>query len=245
MATLQQLHNKLRLHFKTLSDERDPKPVFFLEHELTAPELDTLTRALQDVLPREPFCQSDYWNSRHLPMLVLAAEVGYAYGGLGSDYWPLLEERLQTKLNEEAKAALELYFEQFANLTRTRPVETRRSEHFHRIAWPLAHAVLHKGLRITLAELVHETVLSMPLHGGETARAALVQALVERLRLRDDPSHQLLPRHPGLLELLTVAVLAEEPPSGGWLSQSLYYSLLKSPRAATNFLSCQFRERFC
>lgn len=25
----------------------------------------------------------------------------------------------------------------------------------------------------------------------------------------------------------------------------LYYSLLKSPRAATNFLSCQFRERFC
>lgn len=95
MAILQQLHNRLRLHFKILSDERGSEPVFFLEHGLTAPELDGLTLALRKALPTEPFCQNDHWNSRHLPMLVLAAEVGYDYRGSGSDYWPLLEERLQ------------------------------------------------------------------------------------------------------------------------------------------------------
>lgn len=88
MLELQQYHDHLRLHFKTLSDERESAPVFFLEHDLTDEALAELTQCLARALQTEPFLRSNFWHSRYLPMLVLASEVGYQYAGLGSGYWP-------------------------------------------------------------------------------------------------------------------------------------------------------------
>lgn len=225
MPELQHLHHQLRLHFKTLSDAREPAPVFFLEHDLNDDALAELTECLAIALEAQPFLRSSFWHSRYLPMLVLASEVGYRYGGLGSEYWPALEERLRTRLNEEAKDAIEWYFEQNEGATRTRPVASRRSERFHRIAWPVAHAVLPSKLRATLVELVLEIRDTLPFSVDEASLPALVQALQGRLEASEEPQHLLLPQRADVLTVLASAMLFDEAPTDLWLSRQLWERL--------------------
>lgn len=222
MLELHQYHTHLRQHFKTLSDEREPAPVFLVEHELTHDGLSDMTSCLTQTLQAALFRRDSFWNSCYLPLLVLAAEVGYAYEGLGSEFWPALEQRVSTSFDEGARDALEWYFRQQEASTRVRPVESRRSERFHRIAWPVAHAILPRRLRSALVALVYELLSHFPIMPGQVPLQALVKALQQRLAVSNDIQHQLLPQREDVLTVLVSAVLFEEPPENLWLSRALW-----------------------
>ncbi|WP_286300138.1 hypothetical protein [Microbacterium suwonense] len=89
---LEHLHARLDTHFSGMRDERAllevAAPVFALEHELSAEDLDLLIATVRTAV-------SEGLGSRHrqwwLPFVVYAAEAGYDY--VGDEYWRSFEQR--------------------------------------------------------------------------------------------------------------------------------------------------------
>lgn len=131
--------------------------MFFIEHGLNQDELDALTNAIRDEVRLHPVGDV-WWDSRSLPLIVVATENGYRYRGAGTDFWPLLADELKTGLEPSARQHIRHLFEIAAGLYRgARPTQTPWASAFHLIAWPITHALVplefHRPLAATLASL--------------------------------------------------------------------------------------------
>lgn len=147
---------RLSERFSELRDSRRGS-VFFVEHGLSADELDALRGDVRESLRSRPL-ESAWWDQHDLPLLVAATEVGYRYRGTGTDFWPLLEDELVVELPATNRQRVKDLFEHAAERFRgARPPATAWAHAFHLIAWPIAHALLpvefHRPLAMTLANL--------------------------------------------------------------------------------------------
>ena len=150
------LQRQLCERFSDLRDSRRGS-VFFVEHGLSAAELDDLRADVRASLRVKPL-ESGWWDQRDLPLLVAATEVGYRYQGAGTDFWPRLEEELGSGLPAESRQRVKDFFIRAAERFRgARPANTAWAHAFHLIAWPITHALLpvefHRPLALTLANL--------------------------------------------------------------------------------------------
>jgi hypothetical protein len=147
-----------RLHerFSALRDSRQGA-VFFVEHGLDAGELRELRATVRARLRLHPL-DSGWWDDGHLPLLIVATEVGYRYRGTGTDFWPLLDEELGLEVSPMGRQQIkDLFVRASAEFRGARPPATAWAEAFHLIAWPITHALLpvefHRSFAATLANL--------------------------------------------------------------------------------------------
>jgi hypothetical protein len=156
-ALLVALQARLDQGYRALAESNAERLIFVLEHGLEPELLRELFEALAEALTQmRP--DSSTMREHPLPLLVAASEVGYAYRGTGTDFWPRLEERLGYFFRLEDRATLTGYFTGFSERYRgSRPADTPWSRVFCHIAWPVHHAVLplefHRPLMTALASL--------------------------------------------------------------------------------------------
>ena len=137
---LEHLHARLDTHFSGMRDERAipevAAPVFALEHELSAEDLDLLIATVRTAV-------SEGLGSRHrrwwLPFVVYAAEAGYDY--VGDEYWRSFEQRTPG-WRAEHRALIKSWFTKFAAAYGGAVPTGAFAAAFTIIAWPITHAVL-------------------------------------------------------------------------------------------------------
>lgn len=126
--------------------------VFFIDHGLSPDDLTALFRDVRQSL-RTSSLESFLWTTSYLPLVVCAVEVGYGYEGNGTDFWPLLEKRLEHPFGIDERIRLSGWFEkaskQFGGVT---PGDSDWEQVFCHIAWPITHAVAAKDIRRPFAD---------------------------------------------------------------------------------------------
>jgi hypothetical protein len=149
------IHNRLANRFRELRDLRLPlgRPVYLLEHGLGPDELQIVTGQLLHALSAFPFDGSAWWRQRFLPVLIVACEVGYEYRGNGTDFWPILENRVQSQFSYEQRQCISTYFKHcHADFACIEPPDTDWARSFCHIAWPITNAVLPLDMRLPFAQ---------------------------------------------------------------------------------------------
>ena len=146
----------LATHFQGLCDGRDG-PVFFIEHGLSEADAEDLRKTVRATARFHPL-QTVWWRQYPLPLLVTATEIGYAYRGTGTDFWPRFESALGTHISPEGRQGVRDLFELCSDRYRgARPPVTPWTTAFRLIAWPITHSLIplefHRQLSATLARL--------------------------------------------------------------------------------------------
>ncbi|MBA8920387.1 hypothetical protein [Nesterenkonia jeotgali] len=154
MQRLASLHDKLSVRFHLLYAHRkqlsSTPPVFALEHDFSAEELDDLRDAVRRGVGtglRQGHRES--W----LPFIVYAAEIGYEYAG--AEYWPSFQD-VTPGWQSSDRQWLRDRFVHFRNTYGGAEPGGTFAEVFNIIAWPIAHSVLPTYLQRHLAQLLHD-----------------------------------------------------------------------------------------
>ena len=151
---LQDAHTNVASRFENLSKIRQESSgfVFFSEHSLSSDCLAQLRGELREALRDHPL--DDYfWTSAHLPLILVATEVGYEYEGNGTDFWPMLEDSLGYPFSIDDRRQLSHWFRVAANRYRgVCPGHGDWERQFCHIAWPITHSVAAKDIRRPFAD---------------------------------------------------------------------------------------------
>lgn len=171
-GALDNLQHELSARFTSLRDSRTASPVYALEHGLDSERLRILRDSVGAAVRRTGV--SSWWRERPLPLLVVATEVGYAYRGTGTDFWPALCAALAAELSFAEHARLsELFESAHAAVGLKRPADTPWNRLFHHIAWPISNAIapleIHRGLALALQRVFQSPPPS--LEGADLAGA--------------------------------------------------------------------------
>lgn len=150
-------HRKLDERYRSLRDTRRG-PVFFIEHGLNDSARADLLDDVKEQLRLDGGLVQSRWVNAPLPLLVAATEVGYAYKGSGTDFWPVLEDTLDVRLSLADRQHIRDLFVTASELYRgAQPNKTPWARAFHLIAWPITHALVplefHRPLAHALAGL--------------------------------------------------------------------------------------------
>lgn len=151
---LHHLHDRLDAHFTGLGAERatlEPSsPVFALEHDLPADDVDLLKAAVRAAI-------SDYYLAHYeatwLPFVVYAAEMGYGY--VGDEYWTTFSS-LTPRWTSQERSTIRDWFVRFHKRYGGARPTGAWAGHFTIISWPITHAVLPVYLQRHLAKLLFE-----------------------------------------------------------------------------------------
>lgn len=133
--------------------------IFLLEHGLPPERVKEVTQFVAAHLKQKPLVKdgdlSPPWRQAFSPLGLIAAEVGYRYGEDTNDYWPRLKGALDAPFEGDAeRRALVTGFRALESLTKVSPTETKWTQHFNLISWPIAHAVFPVWLHEPLLEAV-------------------------------------------------------------------------------------------
>lgn len=169
----------LTAHFDNLRTARSEASLYLLEHGLTGSNLDELLRATRFCLQRHRV-ESTFWTLHALPLLVAATEVGYAYRGTGTDFWPIFAERFG-EMSIGDRAALSSLFRRAAGrFGLAEPPDTPWNRAFCHIAWPVFHAILPIELHRPLARALRDVRARLD---GAASDAALIAPIRNRAQL--------------------------------------------------------------
>lgn len=152
---IKELHSSLTAQFDRLRSARVEGSLYLLEHELSSDDLDALFRATRSCL-KDHRVESTFWSLHPLPILVATTEVGYAYRGTGTDFWPIFAEKFgEIAVND--RAALSSLFRCAAGqFGLAEPPDTPWNRAFCHIAWPVLHAILPIELHRPLARALRD-----------------------------------------------------------------------------------------
>ena len=130
----------------------DRSLVYFADHGLSSDELIGLMTTVKDAL-RSTSLESFTWTLSHLPLIVCAVEVGYGYEGNGTDFWPMLENRLGHSFEIDDRIRISGWFEKASQkFGGVAPGDSEWEQAFCHIAWPITHAVAAKDIRRPFAD---------------------------------------------------------------------------------------------
>ena len=154
-AEVGELHAFLTAHFQSLSAARGDALVYMLEHGMQADEIHALLLATRSCLTHHGI-DGGWWTLRPLPLLVAATEVGYAYRGTGTDFWPIFAERFGGTSMADRAALSSLFRRATTSYGLAQPTDTPWNRAFCHIAWPVLHAILPIELHQPLARALRD-----------------------------------------------------------------------------------------
>ena len=183
-----EFQQKIDERYCALRDARSG-PVFFIEHGLDEAEVAAVVADTRRSLKVHRL-ESGWWQSKYLPLLVVATEAGYRYRGSGTDFWPVLEDELSIQFAATDRQTIRDFFVSATNTYRgARPPLTPWAEAFHLIAWPITHALVplefHRPLAQTLANLrlvvgsLSDDALYQSIRGATASNSARFSTLLE------------------------------------------------------------------
>jgi len=159
--------------YHALAEEREGAPVYAIEHGLNVEDARTLTSKIA----RRLRATGEIGPGIGWPLLALTAEIGYAYRGLLSGYWPHLEAALGLPLTARARETLsDHYLRAHHAVGLARPDNTPFSRAFRHIAWPLTNALAPRQIHAGLSEALLEAAML------DTADSALVRTVQQCCR---------------------------------------------------------------
>jgi len=148
---LEDWQRRLERHFQQLAAARSNSgfPLFALEHDLTATELEEIGTQLRERLALglrlEP-----HW----LLWVIYATELGYDYDG--GEYWHSFEERTPRWSDKASRNQLREWFSRFQLAYQGVTPSGTWAGHFPIIAWPITHAILSKYLQWQFAKALYD-----------------------------------------------------------------------------------------
>ena len=154
-----EINEQLEGCYRALAEQRAGAPVYAIEHGLDRGEVKTLTSTVTRWLRHTGTIGPGIaW-----PLLALTAEVGYAYRGLLSGYWPHLEAALGVSLPAHERETLSDHYYRAHHIGGlVRPDDTSFARAFRHIAWPLANALAPRQIHAGLSEALLETAMLDP-----------------------------------------------------------------------------------
>ena len=173
MKSYEELDAHLEAHYRALAEERDGAPVYAIEHGFNEKDVRYLTSTIAQRLRATGAIGSGIaW-----PLLALTAEIGYAYRGLLSGYWPHLESALGQSLPPGERETLsDHHFRAHQAIGLAHPDDTPFSRAFRHIAWPLTNALAPRQIHAGLSEALLEAAMLDP------ADSALIRAIQQCCR---------------------------------------------------------------
>ena len=173
MQSYDELNAKLETRYRALAEERDGAPVYAIEHGYNEEDVRNLTTTIALRL-RE---MGAIGPGIAWPLLALTAEIGYAYRGLLSGYWPHLEAALGLSLpTRERETLSDHHLRAHKAIGLAHPDDTPFSRAFRHIAWPLANALAPRQIHAGLSEALLEAAMLDP------ADSALIRAVQQCCR---------------------------------------------------------------
>jgi hypothetical protein len=150
-GTLDDWQERLDRHFSALAESRSASgfPIFALEHDLSATDLEELTKRLHSHLASGKRL-SPYW----LLWVVYATEQGYGYDG--HEYWVSFEQNTPHWHERGRAAYLRSYFTKFQQAYNGVTPSGPWAGWFRNIAWPITHAILPRYLQLQFARTLYD-----------------------------------------------------------------------------------------
>jgi hypothetical protein len=176
---IERLHASLTTRFDGLRAVRGDASLYLLEHDLASDELDGLLRATGSSLSRHRV-EGAFWMIHALPLLVAATEVGYAYRGTGTDFWPIFAERFGDMSIADRAALSSLFRRATGRFGLAEPPDTPWNHAFCHIAWPVLHAILPIELHRPLARALRDVRAHLDVTASD---AALIAPIRNRAQL--------------------------------------------------------------
>lgn len=197
---LAEWQSRLADHFTRLRATRGEKPLFALEHGLTAADREALSASIKATVSSKAVV-SEY----QLPWVVYATELGYGYSG--DEYWQTFEQETPGWAVLGDRYWLRRCFRSFRKDFGGAEPGGPWAAHFSIICWPITHAILPKDLQRQLARILYEIrhSYSAELFESPARLGARIAA-----RSWDAPSRfQNLAEEPALLGQIAAALLLE------------------------------------
>ncbi|MEY9770464.1 hypothetical protein ABIA14_002741 [Sinorhizobium fredii] len=158
-AALRESHQALANHFLQLAAAREPLPVFAIEHNLDTSTIAEMKAAVSRQLEFDPDLASAGWSYSHLPLIVIASEVGYRYRGTGTDFWPIFAREVDADLAIVSRSELSRLFAlAHQRFGIARPGDSPWELHFPHIAWAIGNAVVPLEIQASLADALRKAV---------------------------------------------------------------------------------------
>ncbi|MEO6216479.1 MAG: hypothetical protein ABIO86_10650 [Sphingomonas sp.] len=166
-------------HFDSVRAVRGDASLYLFEHGLAGDDLDALLRATRSCLLRHRV-EGAFWTTHALPLLVGATEVGYAYRGTGTDFWPIFAERFGEMSIADRAALSSLFRREAGRFGLAEPPDTPWNRAFCHIAWPVLHAILPIELHRPLARALRDVRGHLDVTASD---AALIAPIRNRAQL--------------------------------------------------------------
>ena len=149
--------------------------LYLLEHGFPDRDVAKLFVVVQDCLRRHAI-EGGWWSFRPLPLLVAATEIGYAYRGTGTDFWPIFADRLGFTSGVNRGALSDLFRRAAVQMGLAQPADTPWNRAFCHIAWPVLHAILPLELHRPLARALRDVRGGLAVEGDDAALIAPIRA---------------------------------------------------------------------
>ena len=173
-AEIERLHAALAAQFAELRAGRADAPLYLLEHGLAGGDLDGLMRAVRASFAHHSV-EGGWWALHPLPLLVAATEIGYAYRGTGTDFWPVFADQLGAVPLADRAALSSLFRKVAGRLGLASPSDTPWNNAFCHIGWPVLHAILPIELHRPLARALRDVRAHLDLSASDEALLAPIR----------------------------------------------------------------------
>ena len=131
--------------------------------------------SLRSLWPPASYDRRGWWESRALPLLIAATEIGYDYAGTGTDFWPIFAKRFGTA-GFDRNALSQLFMRAADRFGLARPPDTPWNIAFCHIAWPVLHAIMPAELHRPFARCLKDIRGRLDLEGDDAALIAPIRS---------------------------------------------------------------------
>lgn len=159
-AALSKIEYSLQDHFSRLREERGERPIFLIEHGCETDDLLEIQSLVGKRIRQAGVTLRD-WQDLRLTLAVAITEVGYVYRGTGTDFWPKVNDFLNTDIQISDRPEISSIFRSLnKDFGFSAPQSTDWARAYNHIAWPIRNALAPIEIHRPLANALRQVLAS-------------------------------------------------------------------------------------